>query len=49
MLSEIMDRLNLWHYEDEDEDDREEGSFFWGNGMEKNEENFLLNIVTYKP
>ena len=20
MLSEIMDRLNLWHYEDEDED-----------------------------
>lgn len=49
MLSEIMDRLNLWHYEDEDEDDREEGSFFWGNGMEKNEGNFLLNIVTYKP
>ena len=47
MLSEIMDRLNLWHYEDED--DREEGSFFWGKGMEKNEENFLLNIVTYKP
>ena len=41
--------MNLWHYEDEDEDDREEGSFFWGNGMEKNEGNFLLNIVTYKP
>lgn len=47
MLSEIMDRLNLWHYEDED--DREEGAFFGGNGMEKNEESFLLNIVTYKP
>lgn len=29
MLSEIMDRLNLWHYEDEDEDDREVGLFFW--------------------
>ena len=47
MLSEIMDRLNLWHYEDAD--DREERAGLFGNRMEENEGNFLLNIVTYKP
>ena len=47
MMSEIMDRLNLWHYEDDD--DREEGAGLFENGMEKNEGKFLLNIVTYKP
>ena len=35
MLSEIMDRLNLWHYEDDD--DREEGVGIFENGMKKNE------------
>ena len=47
MLSEIMDRLNLRHYEDES--DREEGVGFFGNGREENEGNFLFHIVTYKP
>ena len=46
-MSEIIDRLNLWHYEDDD--DREEGAGLFENGMEKNEGKFLLNIVTYKP
>ena len=32
MMSEIIDRLNLWHYEDDD--DREEGAGLFENGME---------------
>ena len=39
MLSEIMDRLNLWHYEDAD--DREERAGLFGNRMEENEHNLI--------
>ena len=36
MMSEIIDRLNLWHYEDDDE--REEGAGLFENGMERMKE-----------
>lgn len=48
MMSEIMDRFNLWRYGDNDDDKEDEDGFF-GSGMENDEGNILLNIVTYKP
>ena len=48
MLNAIIDRFNLWHYGDNDGDEKDgEGDFI--KGEKDSEVNFLLNIVTYKP